>query len=617
MVFLNEWLFVVVVNLLFAATGGFAIVPFRRAFPFAILLAPIFGLLIVTLGALAFYVFFKFTFTLSFYISTIGCSVTTLLVVWWNGLKADIRTLGVSLVLLLALAAVTTLTLTATTLKFGSPSILYTDGTDHVAYTHTARWMLENRITEIVRIDQSDPFQTWIYPAFVADTRSIAFSFTGVISILSGITPFFAFDLTCAVIMTAGVLATAAAFGRQPLIIIFLIVGLFTSHWFDYSRTGYFGKLMCYPTMFSLAAIAIAALRERITIVEIAALSLLTFAVSLAITGTVAAFYLAMIGLAYLAINWMLNGRQDSTIRERLPEQALLIALLTGVAICSSGMLSRPMELRFPVYDLSWQYIIGRMLDLDSQGVSISGFSASGMLVACAIGFTIPIILGFVAVRRRDALAATLFFAPLVQIVVTVLVGARATAFQQIGTFHPLWLCGIAVLLNSASGWDAVRALTRPTGDRRAALGVASIVVLALLEIGLRVPRFVGGLDRWAGGPNTAVIQQFVKSQFDEIEAAVGKETVDVDIPAPTQALAILTELRRRGINFQWGPKMWNLIRYGRDVPPPTYPRPGTFQLHIINEPVPPRANVVVETNQFRVIKPQPVPAPDNRPSDK
>lgn len=614
-IFLSEWLFIVAVTMLFAVIGGFAIIPFRRAFRYAILLAPMFGLLVGTLGALAFYVFFKAPFQLAFLISAAGCIMMTIFSTWHAGLKVAPRNLGIPFGLLLVFAAVTTLTLTATTLQFGSPSILYTDGTDHVAYTHTARWMLENRITQFIRIDQDDPFQTWIYPAFVADTRSIAFSFTGIISMLTGITPFFAFDLTCAVVMTAGVLATAGAFGQRPLIVIFLIAGLFTSHWFDYSRSGYFGKLMCYPAMFSLVAIVMASLRERVTLLEIALLSLLTFAVSLAITGTVAAFYLVMIGMTYLVMNWILDKERQVTIPEQLPTQALLVIFLAGVAICSSGMLSRPMELRFPVYDLTWPYILGRMLDLDSQGISISGYSANGLWVAIVLGLAIPIVLAIIAVRRRNALASTLFIAPLLQIAVTMSLGARGTAFQQIGTFHPLWLCGTAVLLNDISGRDIVQYLTQPAAKRFAAYTSILVVVLALIEVGLRVPRFIGGLDRWAGGSTTAVIQQFVKSQFDAIEAAVGKETVDVDIPGPTHALAVLTELRRRGLNLQWEPSIWNLIRYGRDVPPPKYPQSGTYRLRMISEPVDPSAETVMTTNQFRLLKTRRAALPNNQPS--
>jgi hypothetical protein len=607
--FVHEWLFVIATSLGFSVAGGFAIIPFRRHFPFAFLLAPMFGIILVTLGSLAFYILLNLSFQFSFLLSATGCAAATALATWAAGLRPHARSLVLPLLVLVVVSAAATKTDLATTVRFDSPSILYMDGTDHVFYTHAANWLLSNRISAFVHLDQDDPFQTWIFTTFVANPRASSYAFFAIIAFLRGLPPFFAYDCGCAMVLTCGVIAVAAAFARRSWVLVFLAIGLFTSHWFDYTRTGYLGKIMSYPADFSLTALVVSTAQQPISLLAAALLALMTFAASLTLTGTVTAFYLATLVGGYLLFSLLLSDQFKSEQGRRLFwEVGILLALLVGVAICATGVLARPMELRFPSYNLTWDYVLARMLDLDNQGVGLSGMTGVGLIIASGVALLCSIALAVIAIIRRDALASALLLVPLVQAAMLMIFDARATAFQMIGTFHPLWLCGTAVLLNNVMPirFGSTVATTKPDASPWQARAMPVMVIgLALMAVGLRIPRFIGALDRYAGGSETPVIQQFVKAQFDAIEKAVDAASVDVDIPGPTHALAILTELRRRGLDLHWEPRAWKIVSYGRPVPPPTYPQRGTFRLRMVDEPIEPAgAEVVLETNQFRLLRP-------------
>lgn len=96
MTFIKGWLFIVSAMLLLRRSGGFAVIPFRRQFPFAFLLAPLFGIGLVTLGSLGFYVLLKVC-QLSLLMSAGGCLIATALGVRVAGAGADRGSIAVAL----------------------------------------------------------------------------------------------------------------------------------------------------------------------------------------------------------------------------------------------------------------------------------------------------------------------------------------------------------------------------------------------------------------------------------------------------------------------------------------------------------------------------------------
>lgn len=594
-ILIHEWLFVLALCLGFAAAGAFAVLPFRRDFAYPALFAPLFGVVLTTLGTVGFYVLLQRSFATAFLLSAVCCLGAS----WWSwrasGLRFTARGLGLQGAALAAVSLAAAAALTATAQRNGGPALLFMDGTDHTFYIHAATWLLNHRVTELPHFTfAGDPYIRWILPTFLYDTSSGAYGLSAVVALLRGLPPMFAYDDAAAVVLTCGVLAVAGVFARRPLVLLLLLAGLFTSHWFDYSRTGYFGKLLGYPSAITLAAVAVAAFRQPLDSFRIALLGLLTMAAALTKYGMVTIVFLVVIAGGFLVARFLLE--QPRRDRRLLSEGVLVLGLMILIALSGAGTLTRLENMGYPDWHLTWDFIFARMFDLDNQGVGLTGLDVPSLIPVALVALSVHLALAVIAVRRRDALASALLIVPLIEMAALMASGSRATAFQLIGTFHPLALCGAATLLNGPTADAAAARAARARPGWRTVLPVA---MLALVAVGLRVPRFAGALDRYAYGPVPAM-QQFTMADFDALAAAIGTETVEVDLPEPTHTLAILADLGRRGLDMQWGERSWQwMVVYTPH--PPVYEKPATLHLRLRADPVPAGATVLLETRQFRL----------------
>jgi hypothetical protein len=300
----------------------------------------------------------------------------------------------------------------------------------------------------------------------------------------------------------------------------------------------------------------------------------------------------------------LLTDRAASGQRGReLSEGAAVLLVLLGVAILASGILARPLVTTYPNFRVDWSYILPRLADLENQRFPISGMLPAVLAGVAVVGLGLRLGVAVIAVRQRAAAAIALLVGPLLLVAVLRVLDARMIAFQLIGTIYPLGLCGMAVL------FDAVRQPASPGKSAITSLGRPAWLVLgaAVIALGLHGPRFAGAVSRY-GGRTTPAEVRFSKDQLDQLAAAIGTATVDVDIDvrvdhAMQLAIAVLVEFGRRDLALQWQPGAWQLILSYRGWPPPSSAPPGVFRLIAAQQSPRPTETVVVRTEQYLLLR--------------
>jgi hypothetical protein len=149
-------------------------------------------------------------------------------------------------------------------------------------------------------------------------------------------------------------------------------------------------------------------------------------------------------------------------------------------------------------------------------------------------------------------------------------------------------LCGIARLLDR-------RVAPRTINWRLA------VAALAVICIGLRVPRYAGSVQRYAGRyvPQNQI---FTLRNTDRLVAAIGNEPVEVDIPSLTHLLFVVIEIGHRdGVHLQWTPESFHAAFAYTHWPPPAYP-PANRMLVLSSDPVPPGWRVSFRASPYFLI---------------
>src|SRR5262245_60955167 len=144
-----------------------------------------------------------------------------------------------SIVLVAAVSAVITALSTASSIHNGSSSLLFIDGSDHAGYGHVADWLLSHRVQQWPRLSPETPYESWPHYMYTLDPRLSALAINTLAAWSRGSSGLFAYDPTCAVVLTTAVLGVASVFSRSPPSLVLLSVGLLACSWFDLGRSGY------------------------------------------------------------------------------------------------------------------------------------------------------------------------------------------------------------------------------------------------------------------------------------------------------------------------------------------------------------------------------------------
>jgi hypothetical protein len=235
--------------------GGFVLNTLHGNRPFALLMAPICGMLILPPLVTLFYSTGKISFSISAILAIATASVATLL----TSLRGrwTPQNISTSLLLLVIVCAVVAGISNASTIHNGELTFLFTDGTDHAGYAHLADWLLNFSAQQTPVATPSDIYQSWPEYMYRADPRLSAFVMLALVALLRGTSGIFAYDLACGLVLAASILGVAAVFAKSRLTLILLICVLALSVWFEYGRAGFFSKLVAYPGVLFLIGVLI------------------------------------------------------------------------------------------------------------------------------------------------------------------------------------------------------------------------------------------------------------------------------------------------------------------------------------------------------------------------
>lgn len=604
-IFAGNIAFTIELLAVFGICGWWALSPFQKWLRYPALMAPLSGILVVTLVSLSIYTLCKLSFLHSV-IAAVGLSLATSTASWIFArpvirFRESICPLLIGLLVIAAAVWFTTITST----RLGEATFLYVDGTDHLGYAHLADWIISHRVTEIPATDPAKPYESWPALLFQIDPRFGSFSFLALVSLAADESAMFSYDLAASIALSAGIMGVAAVFAASGFTLVLLAVGLFSSHWFDYGRIGFFGKLLAYPSAFFVAGLFMqTATRTRLTPLMIAAMAALAAGTALMHSGAATGVFIGLIGMTFL-IGRALFSRKIFALQSdnNIFDAVVVLVLLVAVAVISSGIIARPLGVGFPDWNTKWPYVLPRIFDLENQGVALSGFSSGSLSLVTQLMLFFWVTAAMASVLLKNEMAGAVLIGPLALLAGLYLLNVPGTAFQMIGTFYPLGLCGISSLLDSVNERRAL-AVEMPFRMRHDVLALL-ILAFALIPIGFHFPRFFGAVSRY-GGDETPVMARFSKSSFDHLAEVIGNEPVDVDIPIPQSALAVLAELGRRGITLQWSPRSWNAVLGYRPWAPPHYLRRGTFRLTTRKESKVPRAAYEFLSPQYRLIRQSP-----------
>jgi hypothetical protein len=560
--FASEYLFVLKMLCGFAAAGGFVVLPFRRSLRFGLLVAPFAGLLGVTLGIAAFYGVGGLTVRHAMIVSWSACVATTAVSlalcrpkIRWPDLAGLIGCIAIG-------AAIVTRTTDATTIRLREPALLYSDGTDHLGYAQVADWLNAHSVKESPEATPRSPSNWWLTVVFRIDPRFGSFFLLAMIAQIRSVSATWAYDVACAICLSAAILGVTGAFARKWGSLLFLICGLLLCAWFDDSRIGYLGKLIAYPAAIMIAGLFIHRSRTR-PLESTATLVLLVSATALCHSGMVTAMFLGVILGPYLLARAIGSRAGWSAGAAELWRDCLTLAVLIGTAVIATGIPARPVNVDAPDFGLTWAYILPRSVDLEHPGANIqnipqdllpplvigrenklvSGWDVQTLRRVARASWAIWICLAGVALLRRDPVASALLIGPVLLLIGLWWRNLAPQAFQLLGFIYPCAVCGSAWLLDGFD-WKVERSSYR-------GLAVAT-AILATVFIGMRLPRYRGCVRRYAGSrmPRS---QQLSLSHTDRLVQAIGNEPVEVNITSLTHLLFVVIELgHREGVQLQW-----------------------------------------------------------------
>lgn len=575
--------------------GWAAVAPFRARLSYPWLVAPMAGALCVVTGTLALYAVLDLRLILAGAI-TVGVMLAGSTAMLWLDRPVLSRVQAVvTLVAVLLTAGLAVKWGMAASVNTGGPAIVYWDGTDHLGYAHLADWMNGHPVNKGAKVDPSRPYESWPALLFQIDPRFGSFAFLGLVSAVTGESGAFAYEPALALLQVAAVLALAGAFARSPLTLGILIFGLLTCHWFDYGRTGFFGKSFGYPAIFLVTILLIATLTEaEICLSRVLALAGLVIGAALAYSGVATAFFIGVIGGGFLLVLAVRRGGDAGRGHwGALVQRGVLVLLLGTIAIAAGTTLGRPLPTGSPDWGVGWGYILPRIAEMESQGMTLSGLSAGALLAGSWISFAGWLWLCGIAVARWEKEAMAMLLAPLGLLAVFYWADARAETFQLIGVFYPLALLGFVRL------FDAMR---DRTCNRQAVPGLASITLVVVLAIvGLHQFRFAGAVARY-GGAKTPPGALFTKAEVEKLVAFIGSDKAEVDVANPVPAIFLLVELGRRRTDLQWSPDAWRTLFAYRLWRHPEYAEPAKWRIVAANTPGVPAEQVALKGTQYWVL---------------
>src|SRR5438132_9725043 len=202
--FLSNWLIVLAVLGGLGLAGSFATFGFEDCCKFSALTAPMFGTLFLSLGTLTVYVILGIPVNTAALVTLLGLWSISASTIYLARRERRLRLSVTALILTLAVSAMLTAAETASSIKFGEPSILILDGGDHLNYSQVVDWLLGHRITQAPQGGPDLPYESIVNLLYSVDPRFGTYGFLASLCVLTKQSAMFTFDLACAAAMSVG-----------------------------------------------------------------------------------------------------------------------------------------------------------------------------------------------------------------------------------------------------------------------------------------------------------------------------------------------------------------------------------------------------------------------------
>jgi hypothetical protein len=591
--------FVLAACIVTAACGWWAVAPLRDCFRFPAAVAGAAGLLLLPTCTMTLTVLLGWPLQRSGPASVVMLGALSAANLWRVRHELDRRMIAWSA---LAAACATLLAvagLMPDEIRAGEPALAYMYGTDHLGYAHAADWLRERLQPPGLALDPTDPYPSYVDYLFRYDPRAGSFTLAALVSIASGRSGMFSYDLLCATVLAIGAAGIAGAFARGRASLMVLTVALAASTLYDQAQTGFFGKLCGGFALLLTARLAIARYESAAASAggnsALLAIASVAAGAGVMYSGVLAAVFVMATAGTYVIWQALAEPGQPQATRVAAAWNRLLfVALIAGIAFMASGVVARPYIVGWGPYPIGWGSLLASATGIESGIGGIAAWRADWILPATIVALVACALIAGLALQRGAKLGGAFVLGTL--LLGTIVAVAGRWTFAQVFAFLPLGvMCGAVALcchLVPQGGWP-VRAL---------AAGATAVL------IALQGPRVVGAVRHYAFIDLPEL--RFVRSDADALAAAItacGGAYVDLDWHSH-MSIYVLNEMSWRGVpGLQWGPRSWNPLVAYRRWPVPTYEHLAPLRIVKRGDAGPPGSTLVVRTRQLDAIR---VPGP-------
>ncbi len=577
--------------------GGWTLIPFRRDDrPWLWLCAPVAGIAVFSLLMTGLCRMGGASVAAGLaVVAAVNLPLTLVVLLRWLRGNRSIRSWLDPLTVVLVATVWATFACNRASLDVGEPALFTRDGSDMVGYAQMADWFL-NHPGVSPTWAPAHPEQAFTHILYQRDPRWGTFLLLSSAASLRGTTALMSYDFLSGVVLAAGVLALAGAYASTRAGVVLLTAAGLTCLWLPISRSGYLGKLTCYPACVWLCSLylhsAAAPTRTRWGV-----LTLLASGVGLCHTLSA---MLCLVGLAagpatIFAMTASLKGCQPSTDlvatlrqlgRTWLRHTALYLVMAAplgllyrwlGLNLLAGGSpLSRPFD-----------RVLGIALGVDGLGVPVFE-EGGGVWMLLAVVASGMVLWG--AWRKRSleagALASTVWVLPLAFFPKT-----QGHLYQVQGYFFPLGMAAAATTLSPASAAVPARWWRGVT------------LAAAVLALMVRLPRTFHTWERYVRAAVTDD-HRFTQSEINALLAQVDRQLVRLATTSVHAGLVFMQEFAARNQTLQYSPYTWRQLFDYTGWQPPEYALSPDFVV-CSEEHSTPVAAVVAQSRRYRVLDPR------------
>jgi hypothetical protein len=600
-IFLHEYLWTVAFVILFGLIGIFTLVPFRDTIKYPLLASPLAGGFILTIGTILLYDVAHFPLFISALVvsgSGILFSIISFYFIPQRISKEEIELLTFAAIV----CGFVTYIANYATIHFGCPGFSYMQGTDHLGYAQVSEWLQNHLVSQLPILSPNAPEYSWTHFVYNDDNpRFGSYFYLAIITAFRSGSSLFNYDFACGIVLMTAYMGVSAVIAKKRSTFILLLLGLLFGIWFNYSRSGYFAKILTYPALIYTIGLFLNA-KKPLSSIQTAVLSLFFCAIGTFFPGVNVGLLFIAFSLIYLLIRVIyhrleINSSSDSMLQ--IGQDLIVIALFGGIMIIASGVLSwpssyavAPMDTLMPILSIfSYLVEINNMVPTNlkfTEGIYLLLFTAV-IVIFCTI-----------SIRIREKIASTFFLFPLVLIVglLSLLIIKEDLiiqwiSYELVGLYYPFMVCGIIVLLDK---W----ALMQNKHQMQFMFGMLACVLVLWAQL----HKFSKDVEHFAGKKIKADLQ-FSKNQLDTLIKAISNKPVYINGAGmdTNRALPLLVYLKPQVCTLEWSPTAWEkIVGYRHWKVAVKNPNP-TLIIELINQPLKKNCSVKFKTQQYRLVK--------------